>query len=56
MKEIFLKTKQLPLPVPPSSLLGDSAVRISRGLVDESGVFLCQYHSTMVLCAYITWG
>jgi hypothetical protein len=24
--------------------------------VDESGVFLCQYHSTMVLCAYITWG
>jgi hypothetical protein len=30
--------------------------RIARGLVDESGIFLCQNHSIMVLDAHISPG
>jgi hypothetical protein len=45
------------LPVPPALLLDDYDARITRALVDKSGVFPCQYHSTMVLHVhYITCG
>jgi hypothetical protein len=42
-------------PVPPALLLHDCWQDCQRAVVDESGFFSCQYHSTSGLYAYIIW-
>jgi hypothetical protein len=36
-------------PVPPDSILDDSAGKLSRDLEDELGLLPCRYHFTVVL-------